>query len=125
MDHLRKIKSPHSYDEDKCYVFSRLASCDKSLTKEKAKLMVDSLYQYDEDVMLEFGMEKFYFILAGFLWQIENNVVDDELAYEAYLDLEDFNTREYDRLVLRGELEVVKKDAKKAYDYIIENNLNE
>ena len=125
MDHLQKIKSNFAYSEDKSYVYGRLSDGNKVQDKEEAKVRTDAFYNTEEDIMLEFGMEKFYFILAGILWQIENNVVDPELAYEAYLDLEDFNTNKYDSLILKSELKIVKQDAKKVYDYIIKHKLHE
>lgn len=123
MEHLQKIRSEGPYTDCKEYTFYTLNAYLKY--NNNVKIVTNHFYVADEnETMLQFGMEKFYLILSGMLWQMEKGEVDPELAYEASLDLEDFNTGEYDYLIPENEIDLVKQDAKIVYDYIIKNNLN-
>lgn len=77
--------------------------------------------QQHRDEIDEGGMQKFYILLASILWEIENNAVEESDCMYALQIFMDFNTGKYDCLVENEELNLVKCDFNKVYNYLLEN----
>ena len=79
---------------------------------------IDYNFVYDFD---ECGMERLVMLVAGMLYCIDNGgVADDDpvaLAYNVWLDIQDFNTGEFDDLFRPDDLKELKADIKKIMDY--------
>lgn len=80
------------------------------------------LEQYD-DFIQEGGLTRLYMHLISLLYEVEKSEVDQRDAHFAFMDLQDFMTGSFDDLVKPNERNEVKADAKKVYDYIVQNNL--
>lgn len=68
--------------------------------------------------MNENGLNKAVNTVAAMLFEIENNDVDEQVAYEAYLDCLDILTGDYDYLMNKEDCELFKKDIKIVMDYL-------
>ena len=80
------------------------------------------LEQYDTFVH-EGGLTRLYLYLISLLYEIEDDTVDPRDAHLAFIDLEAFLNDDFSDLILKTELEEVKADAQRVYDYIVENKL--
>ena len=119
MEHLKKIKCKYSYQEIKRSIFPSLESrYQKIYPNDIGAAVTDFYLVVANKEMVEFGMEKFYHILAGIMFQISKGVLSEDLAYEAWSDIKDFNTGEYDSLIPAHEIEIIRNDAKNAFDAI-------
>ena len=73
-------------------------------------------YEMDEN-----GMAKAVHIIAGMLFEMEHQEVDRQLAYEAYMDIQDLQTGEYDYLIPAEDLPLLKRDIAKIDQYLKEH----
>ena len=67
------------------------------------------------------GMAKAVHIIAGMLFEMEHQEVDRQLAYEAYMDIQDLQTGEYDYLIPAEDLPLLKRDIAKIDQYLKEH----
>ena len=67
--------------------------------------------------MNENGMNKFVAMLLGMLFMIQHDDVESDQAYGTNLDIQDFETGEYDDLFTPEDLALIRKDIEiiKAY----------
>ncbi|MBQ2941621.1 MAG: hypothetical protein IJD97_05225 [Clostridia bacterium] len=81
--------------------------------------VINTSYHYDwEDDMNEHGMTKFALILSGMLYEMKKDEFDDKQAFEAYWDILDFETGEYDDLFTPEDLALIKEDIKTVKNFI-------
>ena len=84
-----------------------------------AECVISTSYHYDwEDEMNDHGMPKFALILFGVLYEMEKGVYDKDQAFEAYWDILDFETGEYDDLFTPEDLVLIKEDIKTVKNFI-------
>lgn len=80
---------------------------------------VNGTYYYKmEEEMNQNGMEKLIAMVHGMLFMIEHNEVEPDQAYSTMLDIQDFETGEYDDLFNEEDLEALKKDIQIVKDYV-------
>ena len=81
--------------------------------------VINTSYHYEwEEEMNEHGMSKFALILFGVLYEMEKGVYDKDQAFEAYWDILDFETGEYDDLFTPEDLVLIKEDIKTVKNFI-------
>ena len=81
--------------------------------------ILNASYHYDwENDMNKHGMMKFAVILFGVLYEMEKGVYDKDQAFEAYWDILDFETGEYDDLFTPEDLVLIKEDIKTVKNFI-------
>lgn len=90
--------------------------------KKNADRCIKGYIEYEHDGTFdECGMERLVLLVAGMLFCIENGgIADDDpvdLAYNTWLDIQDFNTGEFDDLFRPDDLKELKSDIKKIMDY--------
>lgn len=72
---------------------------------------VNGHYYYGYSLgMNENGMGKFVAMLAGMLFMIQHNDIEDDQAYGINLDIQDFETGEYDDLFTAEDLVLIRED---------------
>ena len=80
---------------------------------------VNGHYYYGfEESMDENGMDKFVAMLAGMLFMIEHDDVENDQAYGTNWDINDFETGKYDDLFNAEDLSLIKKDIEIIKDYL-------
>ena len=67
-------------------------------------------YHGFDSSMDENGMDKFVAMLAGMLFMIQHNDVEKDQAYGTNLDIQDFETGEYDELFTEEDLRLIRED---------------
>ena len=92
-----------------------------SSTNETDKF-VKSWIDYDLNYFFdERGMERLVIMIAGMIFCMEHGGISDndpvDLAYNVWLDIQDFNTGEFDDLFRPDDLKELKADIKKIMDY--------
>ncbi|MED9969925.1 MAG: hypothetical protein UFA98_07955 [Ruminococcus sp.] len=68
--------------------------------------------------MDENGMDKFVAMIAGMLFMMEHNDVEPAQAQGTLIDIQDFESGDYDNLFTPEDLILIKKDIQKIKDYI-------
>ena len=63
------------------------------------------------------GMDKLVMLVSGLIYEIDQNDVDREFAFNTWLAIQDFSTGEYDDLFRPQDLELVKRDVNKLIDF--------
>ncbi len=71
--------------------------------------------------MDENGMDKFVAMIAGMLFMMEHNDVEPAQAQGTLIDIQDFESGDYDDLFTPEDLILIKKDIKLIKDYIAEH----
>lgn len=77
-------------------------------------------HKYDH-TMDENGMGKFVAMLAGMLFMIEHGSMDEDIAYNVYCDIQDFETGEYDDLFTDADLVLIREDIAIIKEYLSKN----
>ena len=67
-------------------------------------------YHGIDSTMDENGMDKFVAMLAGMLFMIQHHEIESDQAYGTKLDIQDFETGEYDDLFTAEDLSLIRKD---------------
>lgn len=120
-EHLQFI--PYEDEEDdytivKEYFYDELVFLKKTSPKWTARNCVNRLLHDSDHWMDQNGMEKATYIIASMLFQMELNEVDEQLAYEAYCDVSDLETGNYDHLFSEKDLKLLKADMKTIRSYL-------
>lgn len=63
-----------------------------------------------DDIMLQYGMEKFCHLLISAVYLAEHGANDDDIFYSLSIDFKDIDTGDYDYLFSKEDLELIKKD---------------
>lgn len=80
---------------------------------------VNGLYYHHIDyIMDENGMNKFVAMLIGMLFMIEHDEVESDQAYGTNLDIQDFETGEYDDLFTKEDLSLIRADIETIKPYL-------
>ncbi|MFV0413934.1 MAG: hypothetical protein ACK5L3_11845 [Oscillospiraceae bacterium] len=66
----------------------------------------------------ESGLEKAIIIIAAMLFEMEHNAVEPEIAYEAYRDIQDLLTGEYDHLMAEQDRKDLHEDITTILTYL-------
>lgn len=130
MPRLRRIPSIWDYKEFKEIIAEDIAWYEENNIynpededlQDLSFMQLIWLEQYDEFVV-EAGLTRLYMHLISLMYELDKGEVNEFDAHFAFMDLKDFMTGNFDDLVKPHEREEVKADAKKVYDYIVENNL--
>ena len=78
-------------------------------------------YHGFDSSMDENGMDKFVAMLAGMLFMIQHNDVEEDQAYGTNLDIQDFETGEYDELFTDEDLRLIREDIAIIKTYLSKN----
>lgn len=83
---------------------------------------VNGLYYHHIDYLMdENGMDKFVAMILGMLFMIQHNDVEPDQAYGTNLDIQDFETGEYDDLFTSEDLTLIRKDIEVIKTYLAQN----
>lgn len=84
-----------------------------------------AIFYYYEIELDENEMDLFFLFISGVLWAINNGGIPDDdpsdLAYNAWLVLNEFATGEFDDLFTPEDLVLIKKDLEKVFAYYDEH----
>ena len=69
----------------------------------------------------ECGMDKLVMLIAGLTFEIDHDGEEDEVAYNTWLAIQDFNTGNYDDLFTPEDLKLIKADVKRLCDWFDEH----
>lgn len=91
------------------------------LSKCTAIEAVNTSYYHSDALMDENGMEKLVAMIAGMLYMIEHNDVENDQAYGTNYDINTFETGDYDDLFTPDDLKLIRGDIKIIKDYLAEH----
>ena len=111
-----KLKRIPTYDYPNCDYETKKMMYNRTLNqflKEGRTIVqcVNGLYYHHIDHrMNENGMDKFVAMIIGMLFMLEHNDVEVDQAYGTNLDIQDFETGEYDDLFTSEDLALIRAD---------------
>lgn len=115
-EHLQKIPLKDSYAELKETLFVLFdqfvddCGCSDAINH--------TIFNFLDDEMNENGMTKAINNIVSVLYLMKYSVLDNVICYDAYCDIKDLETGDYDALFKPDDLELIKKDIATIKDYI-------
>ena len=79
-------------------------------------------YFFEEDIE-ENGMDRVALVIVAFLYEMEHNEIDPDLAYAVERHIEDFEDGDYESLFPEEDLKLLKEDMEKIKAYLKERTL--
>ena len=119
---FRKIPFEPSYDwlkED----FRK--HTEEIISNEKGRTPVigvnGSLAMFYDDMIEENGMDRLAVIVIAFIYELEHNDIDPDLAYAVNWHIEDFEKGDYESLFEKEDLKLLKEDISRVKKYLKEH----
>ena len=105
-----------TYDICKGSIFNSFEKYRRTVTRFSPKQCVFAAYANDRDYYMDLnGMEKFVYMLAGVLYEIDNSDVDSDHLLATLRDIADFEKANYytlfteeDQLKIKADIETIK-----------------
>lgn len=95
---------------------------DAIISNEKGRTPVigvnASLAMFYDDMIDENGMDRVAVIVIAFIYEMERNDIDPDLAYAVNWHIEDFEAGDHDDLFTTDDLKLLKADIKRIKDYL-------
>ncbi len=114
-EYLKRIPMEASYDEHKDAVMSFF---NDYLDDNPVDAINFVIFEWLDDEMNEYGMTKAVNIILSALFLKEHNTWDIPICYEAYYDILDLETGEFDDLFAEEDIEQFKADIGIVKEYI-------
>ena len=80
-----------------------------------------SLSMFYDDMIDENGMDRLVVIVIAFMYEMEHNDVDPDLAYAVNWHIEDFENGDYESLFEPEDLKLLKEDILKVKEFLKEH----
>ena len=80
-----------------------------------------SLAMFYDDMIEENGMDRLVVIVIAFIYELEHNDIDPDLAYAVNWHIEDFENGDYEALFEPEDLKLLKADISRVKEYLKEH----
>ena len=98
---------------------------DRIISNEKGRTPIigvnGALATFYDDMIEENGMDRLAIIVIAFIYEMEHNDVDSDLAYAVNWHIEDFENGDYESLFEKEDLRLLKEDIKRIKEYLKEH----